>query len=250
MHSILDPKSPITTEPLTTGLSAKAPEVSVPVESDPLTSHPIVASSKQNEDNDSTETNCSICIEEFSIGDQVRTLPCRHKFHASCIDPWLSTTNATCPLCKQDSRTPDEVAEFEAKKESAAATFNSSLVEEFEQRIDNESKRQLGRVIRRRFPFRFVVMVRSNEGNEWRRLRPMLIFTTSSMMNNRNRDSSKPSAIDWMFCGIGSRRPIAQYILINRTTAQGNQQQQQQQQQQSHTATPPTTYPPRLFQPF
>ncbi|KAI8866867.1 hypothetical protein GQ42DRAFT_127619, partial [Ramicandelaber brevisporus] len=107
MNSILDPKSPITTEPLTTGLSAVtpsvvAPEVSVRVESDPLASHPIVASSKQNEDNDSNETNCSICIEEFSIGDQVRTLPCRHTFHASCIDPWLSTTNATCPLCKQD----------------------------------------------------------------------------------------------------------------------------------------------------
>ncbi|OAL23718.1 hypothetical protein AYO20_10923 [Fonsecaea nubica] len=32
---------------------------------------------------------CSICTEDFSIGEQVRLLPCSHKYHPACIDPWL-----------------------------------------------------------------------------------------------------------------------------------------------------------------
>ncbi|KAI8866280.1 hypothetical protein GQ42DRAFT_114352, partial [Ramicandelaber brevisporus] len=49
---------------------------------------------------------CSICIEEFAVGDTVRVLPaCRHVFHADCVDPWLTTTSALCPLCKTDTRT-------------------------------------------------------------------------------------------------------------------------------------------------
>ncbi|KAI8869580.1 hypothetical protein GQ42DRAFT_112898, partial [Ramicandelaber brevisporus] len=54
--------------------------------------------------------SCSICIEEFATGDSVRVLPsCRHVFHAGCIDPWLTTTSALCPLCKNDTRTSTEI---------------------------------------------------------------------------------------------------------------------------------------------
>ncbi|KAJ1917373.1 hypothetical protein H4219_003240 [Mycoemilia scoparia] len=47
---------------------------------------------------------CSICIEPFSISQQVRILPCNHVFHKSCIDPWLTNpgrASPVCPLCKQ-----------------------------------------------------------------------------------------------------------------------------------------------------
>lgn len=42
---------------------------------------------------------CSICLEQFTSGDVVRTLPCLHIFHTQCIDTWLRT-QATCPVCK------------------------------------------------------------------------------------------------------------------------------------------------------
>ncbi|KAI8874480.1 hypothetical protein GQ42DRAFT_112886, partial [Ramicandelaber brevisporus] len=52
---------------------------------------------------------CSICLEQFAIGDMVRVLNCRHVFHTACIDPWLSTASALCPLCKTDNRTAAEI---------------------------------------------------------------------------------------------------------------------------------------------
>jgi hypothetical protein len=44
------------------------------------------------------ELGCSICTEDFSKGEDVRVLPCHHKYHPACIDPWLLNVSGTCPL--------------------------------------------------------------------------------------------------------------------------------------------------------
>ena len=54
----------------------------------------------QNED----EKACSICLEDFRVGEMVRTIPCFHSFHANCIDRWLRT-RTTCPICKHETTT-------------------------------------------------------------------------------------------------------------------------------------------------
>lgn len=41
---------------------------------------------------------CSICTEDFATGEDVRVLPCHHKYHPACIDPWLLNVSGTCPL--------------------------------------------------------------------------------------------------------------------------------------------------------
>jgi len=43
--------------------------------------------------------HCPVCLERYVVEDQVRTIPCFHTFHTSCIDPWL-TQKAVCPVCK------------------------------------------------------------------------------------------------------------------------------------------------------
>ena len=43
-------------------------------------------------------TECSICTENFTVGEDVRVLPCNHQFHPACIDPWLVQVSGTCPL--------------------------------------------------------------------------------------------------------------------------------------------------------
>ncbi len=44
------------------------------------------------------ELGCSICTEDFTTGEDVRVLPCNHKYHPACIDPWLLNVSGTCPL--------------------------------------------------------------------------------------------------------------------------------------------------------
>ncbi|CAN4097969.1 unnamed protein product [Withania somnifera] len=56
------------------------------------------------EDN-STSVTCAICLEDYSVGDRLRILPCRHKFHAMCVDAWLTSWRTFCPVCKRDART-------------------------------------------------------------------------------------------------------------------------------------------------
>lgn len=48
------------------------------------------------------DAECSVCFAGYAIGDELRTLPCMHAFHAECIDRWLTSGReaaSTCPVC-------------------------------------------------------------------------------------------------------------------------------------------------------
>jgi hypothetical protein len=65
-----------------------------------------VALGSVGSDNASPDDNlgCSICTEDFEKGQDLRVLPCNHKFHPECVDPWLLNVSGTCPLCRVDLR--------------------------------------------------------------------------------------------------------------------------------------------------
>jgi hypothetical protein len=50
--------------------------------------------------------SCAICIDNLDDDDDIRGLQCGHAFHASCVDPWLTSRRACCPLCKTDYYVP------------------------------------------------------------------------------------------------------------------------------------------------
>lgn len=70
---------------------------------------------------------CAICWEDFNKGEEVRMLPCEHKFHPACIDPWLLGFSGTCPVCRVDfgSKKKEEEDESEAGAGSGAASRSS-----------------------------------------------------------------------------------------------------------------------------
>ncbi|TYG67338.1 hypothetical protein ES288_D05G070100v1 [Gossypium darwinii] len=45
------------------------------------------------------DIKCSICQEEYVIGDEVGRLHCEHRYHIACIQEWLRMKN-WCPICK------------------------------------------------------------------------------------------------------------------------------------------------------
>ncbi|CAL8114152.1 unnamed protein product [Orchesella dallaii] len=57
---------------------------------------------------DIPQDTCSICIDNFEVGEEVRVLPCSHVFHKPCIDPWLIHSSRRCPNCKGKVVFPNE----------------------------------------------------------------------------------------------------------------------------------------------
>lgn len=47
----------------------------------------------------SEQDECSVCLERFRSGEPLLHLPCAHKFHSTCLVPWLQA-NAHCPCCR------------------------------------------------------------------------------------------------------------------------------------------------------
>ena len=47
------------------------------------------------------QKNCSICLENFEVGEKIIYLPCFHYYHAQCIEKWVKNSDK-CPLCNNE----------------------------------------------------------------------------------------------------------------------------------------------------
>jgi len=41
---------------------------------------------------------CTICMETYTLGQQLKLLPCKHIFHLNCIEIYLKEFSVQCPL--------------------------------------------------------------------------------------------------------------------------------------------------------
>ena len=48
------------------------------------------------------QTECSICLENFVMQEQLRKVGCGHLFHTRCIQEWFATGDTRCPMCRFD----------------------------------------------------------------------------------------------------------------------------------------------------
>jgi E3 ubiquitin-protein ligase RNF115/126 len=64
------------------------------------------------------DKECSVCLELFSSGEPVLSLPCGHSYHdVTCIRPWL-IEHSSCPTCRYPLPTDDP--SYEMARQQAA----------------------------------------------------------------------------------------------------------------------------------
>ncbi|KAL3437186.1 hypothetical protein BDV09DRAFT_183624 [Aspergillus tetrazonus] len=61
----------------------------------PTEESPLIASSQP------VSPSCCICLDTVRPDDLVHSIPCRHVFHAGCLEFWYLYENDNCPLCQR-----------------------------------------------------------------------------------------------------------------------------------------------------
>ncbi|TBU07731.1 hypothetical protein CWI39_0278p0020 [Hamiltosporidium magnivora] len=46
------------------------------------------------------QTECSICLLPYRVGQRLRSFKCGHYFHCKCVDKWLLGFSDKCPMCR------------------------------------------------------------------------------------------------------------------------------------------------------
>merc|ERR1711920_145193 len=69
----------------------------------------IANNEEEKEEKDGNDTNnnkgvdvsksCRICLEPYKDGEELRFLPCFHRYHKDCVDRWFQMSSK-CPICK------------------------------------------------------------------------------------------------------------------------------------------------------
>lgn len=79
---------------------------------------------KEKEKENELEFHCSVCKDEFEIGNMLVKIPCKHNFHEECILPWLKERNS-CPTCRYELPTDD--TEYEERRERKMTSASTNI---------------------------------------------------------------------------------------------------------------------------
>ncbi|KAM3359044.1 E3 ubiquitin-protein ligase MPSR1 [Capsicum galapagoense] len=58
---------------------------------------------------------CVVCLDEMGVGEVVKEMPCKHRFHGDCVVTWLKS-HGSCPICRY--KMPEEESDLNDEKEN------------------------------------------------------------------------------------------------------------------------------------
>ncbi|KAL2532088.1 RING/U-box superfamily protein [Abeliophyllum distichum] len=71
---------------------------------------------------------CPICLSEFEVNQDVKQMPCNHKFHSDCINKWLGI-HGSCPFCRY--KMPEEEKKEETVSDDETRTAGELRIHMF-----------------------------------------------------------------------------------------------------------------------
>ncbi|XP_076009700.1 E3 ubiquitin-protein ligase RNF126-like [Genypterus blacodes] len=112
-----------------------------PADRDKIKSLPTV---QITEEHIASGLECPVCKEDYSVGENVRQLPCNHMFHNDCIVPWLEQHD-TCPVCRKSlsgqntAMNPPELSGMNFTSASSSSSSSSSSTPQSSSSASNEN---------------------------------------------------------------------------------------------------------------
>ncbi|KAM0521450.1 hypothetical protein ACHAP9_005136 [Verticillium nonalfalfae] len=89
-NASIEPRDrPIELEPAGGGATPQVAAGSIPQATAAATGGATMSATGAVGNSNDEHLGCTICTEDFNVGEDVRVLPCNHKYHPGCIDPWL-----------------------------------------------------------------------------------------------------------------------------------------------------------------
>ncbi|KAK9072531.1 hypothetical protein SSX86_008965 [Deinandra increscens subsp. villosa] len=70
---------------------------------------------------------CSVCLDDFEIGNEAKEMPCKHRFHGECILTWLEL-HSTCPVCRFQLPSDESKVKRERESESSRGIAVNRLI--------------------------------------------------------------------------------------------------------------------------
>ncbi|KAI1333084.1 hypothetical protein F5Y16DRAFT_2620 [Xylariaceae sp. FL0255] len=153
---------------------------------------------------DDSKGECTICIDEVNVGDEVVQLPCKHWFHNECASLWLKQHNS-CPVCRapidgEAAGRPRTGGDNAAEPPSAAGVTSSARPTTSERRRTNTQQRGEARLESiRNLASSSPTRDRYRDRNRYRdRARDRSPSTSDTDRNRDNRGGSGSGPFSWI----------------------------------------------------
>lgn len=88
---------------------------------------------------------CVVCLEEYEAGEIGKEMPCKHKFHAKCIESWLGI-HGSCPICRYKMPVDEDEIGYKRDEQRreiwVSFSFNGGRRSEDSDSDDNQNQNQ------------------------------------------------------------------------------------------------------------